>query len=224
MSFEIKIIRKFFLLGVIAATAAAFAGASEVQFIPNTFQVNFEQTFTSVINNKVRNGKGLITYMYPGHLRLEVLEPDSDKSTYVSNLNQSWYYTPPFDSSEKGEVIVNKNSKMFIVRFFDTIRRGLKDNSLYRVKRSRGESYIVDFNKDAEKAVGVRSAVITFAKNAASGLKAEKSVLKNVEWLELTYIDNKKVKLKFLSYKDDLPLSTQNFDFKIPDNTKVVEQ
>ncbi|MBF0312299.1 MAG: outer membrane lipoprotein carrier protein LolA [Oligoflexia bacterium] len=204
-----------------AATPPSPSSSTASPFLPNTFEAGFEQTFKSVINNKTRSGKGTIAYLYPGHIRFEVTEPTSEKSLFISNSNQSWYYTPPFDEAEKGEVIIQKSNRLFVVKFFDSIRSGLKNNSMYTVKKDESQQtpiYTLTFSKKSAKEIGVVEAEITFAPNSTT------SEFSKIKSINIKYNDKKNVLLTLNDLHRDVPLTQENFIFSIPANTKVTEQ
>ncbi|MBF0207197.1 MAG: outer membrane lipoprotein carrier protein LolA [Oligoflexia bacterium] len=200
----------------------AVLSSSNKKFLPDTFQAKFEQSFTSIINNKTRTGNGTLSYQYPGHLRFEVTSPNTEKSIFISNPDNSWYYTPPFDEDEKGEVLVQKSNKMFIVNFFDALKGGLVDNTHYTVSTVSGNIpiYHITFRPKTARKIGIKSANISFDGKVENKSDATFSKIKSIE---ITYQDDKKVLLLLSELKEDTVFASNHFEFKIPPNTKVVD-
>ncbi|MBF0360602.1 MAG: outer membrane lipoprotein carrier protein LolA [Oligoflexia bacterium] len=196
------------------------------EFVPKTFKAQFEQSFASPLKRKLRTGNGVISYKYPGHIRLEILEPNSDRTTFVCNPKKSWYYSPPFDEkTEKGQVVIHSAEKLQIVKFFDTIRDGLKSNQHYDVKRSNSNSknkqdnfVEIIFKGSVGTEIGVKSAKIY------AQIKSTDITFKAIEMIELTYPDDKKIKLTLKNIEENPTFTDKVFEFEIPVNTTIVDR
>lgn len=201
----------FFIFFALLISVGAQAG-----FLPNSFRANFEQRFISTITGKEKISSGSIDYAYPGQIRFEIVLPE--KTTFVSNGKKSWYYTAPFDPKEKGEVIVQPSNKLLITKFFDYLKNGLEDNDIYKVTKEKNE-YILAFNPKAQKELSIEKARLEVNDKLTSMNK-----LSDLKQITLLYKDNKKVKLTFSNLLENVKFEQNYFDYKIPENTKEVQQ
>ena len=73
-----------------------------------TLSAEFEQTTHDAVLAKAKKSSGKIFIKRPSKVRWETLKPD--KNLLVSDGAHFWYYTPPFDPDERGQVIEKKTS------------------------------------------------------------------------------------------------------------------
>jgi len=77
----------------------------------STISAEFVQITENIaLNNKKKTSSGKIFLKKPSRIRWEVLKPDV--SLLVSNGKTTWYYTPPFDEGEKGQLIEKKSAQI----------------------------------------------------------------------------------------------------------------
>jgi len=74
----------------------------------STLEARFTQVTHSVAMGTTKTTSGIIMVKRPSKVRWETLKPD--KSLLVSDGRKFWFYTPPFDESEKGQVIEKRSS------------------------------------------------------------------------------------------------------------------
>ncbi len=201
----------FFALLLVTFFCQVFAA----DFMPKAFKAEFDQSFVSVIKKKTVTNHGVLSYQYPGNIRLEITDPD-EGLIYVSNPQKSWYYRPPFIPGEPGELSVSPQGNTLVAKFFDGLKNGLKSNRLYDVRDLGDRKYELVFKKDAAKDAGVKKATIVLAAGSQDFLKVEK--------ISLVFSDNKKVDLLFKSITALEKFADDVFIFKAPDNTNVTNQ
>jgi len=73
-------------------------------------EAKFSQLTDVKATKQVKKAKGRIWIKRPNKLRWETLEPDPN--ILVSDGKTFWFYTPPFDSSERGQVIIKKTAQV----------------------------------------------------------------------------------------------------------------
>ena len=181
-------------------------------FIPNKFSATFEQVYKSALTGKEKRSKGSIDYSYPGSIKLETQKPEI--LVYVSNNQTTWYYTPPFIEGESGQVSIQQSSKNSLTKFLDLLRKGLKTNKYYSVKKSKKKfEYLVSFKKNAQKDLGIKHATMFFSSKTVA--------FENLKKVQMVQV-NKKVKTLELSEINKSPkFSKTYFEFNIPKNTKI---
>ena len=75
-----------------------------------TTEAEFEQTNFAALTGVKKQSSGYVSLKYPDKFRWETLKPD--KSLLVSDGRFFWFYTPPFDEGERGQVIQKKTSEV----------------------------------------------------------------------------------------------------------------
>ena len=73
-------------------------------------QAEFTQTTDIKATKQIKRTKGRIWIKRPNKLRWETLEPDPN--ILVSDGKTFWFYTPPFDKDERGQVIIKKTAQV----------------------------------------------------------------------------------------------------------------
>jgi outer membrane lipoprotein carrier protein len=73
-------------------------------------QAQFTQSTEIRATRQTKKAQGRIWIKRPGKLRWETLEPDPN--ILVSDGKVYWFYTPPFDAGERGQVIIRKKSQV----------------------------------------------------------------------------------------------------------------
>ncbi len=75
-----------------------------------TLEAQFSQVNDLALLKKKQESTGKIYFKKPGKLRWDTLKPD--KSNLVSDGKVYWYYTPPFEEGERGQVIEKKSAEV----------------------------------------------------------------------------------------------------------------
>lgn len=183
--------------------------------MPNGFSADFQQIYKSSVSGKIKKRLGSINYKYPGNIRLEMAPPPV-KTIFVSNPKESWYYTAPFITGEKGDVIISNSGHKDFVRIFDVLKKGLVDNENYKIIKKKNLVEII-YAKKMQKKLEVSKTVLKFKKLA-------KQSFKNIEWIEFFYINKKPVKMIFSKLIINPKFSNNHFHFIVPKNTNISAQ
>lgn len=75
-----------------------------------TLFAKFEQTNHSVVTGRDTKSSGDIAFKRPDKVRWQTLKPNP--SLLVSDGKRFWFYTPPFDETEHGQLIERKTSEV----------------------------------------------------------------------------------------------------------------
>jgi len=75
-----------------------------------TMSAEFAQTNESAALKQTKKSSGRIYAKRPGKVRWETLKPEAN--LLVSDGVRFWYYTPPFDETEHGQLIEKKSSQV----------------------------------------------------------------------------------------------------------------
>lgn len=199
------------ILSVLALGTMAKNGmAAKNAFLPKTFEAQFSKEEKSVSSGKTLKSQGRIHYQYPGRIRLE--STGSDKTVFVSNPFKTYYYTPADpDFDAPGELTINKTKNVPISKFFDSLEKGLKSNSLYKVKDKK-EYVSLTFTKSGVAEMKILSAKLYFD---------DKKKFSHLKKVEITLDNHKNMLFSFDHIKVNTKFSRKTFEFKPPANTRV---
>ena len=73
-----------------------------------TLMAAFTQVNESAIMKERKSSSGVISVKKPGKMRWETQSPDP--SIFISDSRTMWFYTPPFDKGESGQLVIRKSS------------------------------------------------------------------------------------------------------------------
>lgn len=182
-------------------------------FVPDSFSANFEESIVSLKTGKEKKSFGKIDYEYPSQIRFDVISPNP--STFVSNKTQSWYYVPPFINGEEGQVTIQKSSKLPLTKFLDSVKSGIEDSKLFK-HQYKDKKLILTFVPTVQKDLTIKEVQFESTK-----LAKDVKTMGEFEKMTLTYVDGRKVNLKFIDFKANTKFEANHFVFKIPAKTKV---
>lgn len=210
--FAVKLAMYFFLIFSAPITYAESSSPADY-FMPQSFSAKFEQEYISILKGNAKKGTGSIDYKYPSNIRFETSTPT--QVVYVSNGVKSWYYRAPFIEGEEGEVSESsaKEGSSLYVKFFDSLKYGLKANALYDVKNAGDGMHVVIFKPKTAKEFGIKEAVLTFN-------SAKDKNFSELKKIDLLFPDGKKSTLRFMDLKINPPFDAQKFNFVAPPKTK----
>lgn len=186
--------------------------------VPKSFSANFEESIVSVATGKEKKTYGKISYKYPAHIRYEVTRPEESEASFVSNGKTSWYYRPPFVKGEKGEVTIQKAQNLPLAKFLDSLQTGIEKSKQYSAKYD-GKSLILAFNKASEKDTKIKEVILEASKDAKSV-----SSLKEFEKMVLVKSDGQKLTYKFSDFHESENFKPSDFEFVVPENTKITKE
>lgn len=75
-----------------------------------TLEADFTQHDEVKLTGAKKNSAGVLMIRHPDQFRWETLKPD--KNLLVSNGKRFWFYTPPFEAGERGQVIERKTTEV----------------------------------------------------------------------------------------------------------------
>jgi outer membrane lipoprotein carrier protein len=188
---------------------------SFAEFLPNSFTANFSQEYVSSLKGKTKKGNGSVEYKFPGNIRFETTSPTH--VLFITNGKKSWYYTYPFIDGEDGELTESngQDGVGIFTKFFDSLKNGLKTNSLYKIE-NKNEIVIVNFTEKSSKDIGIKSADLKFSnKNQA---------FKDLDSIELQFLDGKKSTMKLSGISVNPIILESRFIFTPPKSNKLIKR
>lgn len=187
--------------------------AANAAFIPDSFIGDFEEIHTGA-NIPVK-----IKYLKGGNVYYTSYDPDEKdlvQLIYVCNPKVTYKYTPPLFEDEKGELAKGDSNKFCYAKIFDSLRRGLVNNDVYKVKTKKKSSTLF-FSKAAAKQLGLTKIDIEFKNKSKSSILDIASMKFYFEQKpEPTLYQFKKINI-------EQKLNKSDFEFQIPENTNVKE-
>jgi outer membrane lipoprotein carrier protein len=176
-----------------------------------SLQASFIQDEVSKALGTSKSSQGKVAWRAPNRLRWETESPEP--SLLVSNGTTLWFYTPPFDESEKGQVIIRKAAEvksrlldaLLAGRFSSAVRQGLRIQSL------PGNTFKLLPRKGA----------VGGLKFAQVSVDPEKSQITGVS---LEYRDGNRSSIQLSNIDLGKPISLESFRFKIPPRTEILKE
>ncbi len=184
-------------------------------FLPKSFVASLEQQDVMMSSKKGAIIKSAIEmkYLFPSNVYFNLKD---DAIVYVCNKDKTWIYTPPWDSSEKGELTVGDSSKHCYVKIFDALSKGLTSNNIYTTIKNKKNAKLT-FNKDAQAQLGITLVELEFKKSITS-----ESTIENVDKMKIYKVGKKNpTTFVFKSMDTKAKLEKSEFNFTAPPNTNI---
>ncbi len=174
-------------------------------------EASFEQEEVSKTLGDTKKSQGRLAWKAPNRLRWETETPDP--SLLVSDGSTLWFYTPPFDETEKGQVIIRKAAQvksrlidaLLAGRFSAAVKQGLRIESLpgntFKLLPRRGS------------VAGLKLAQVT--------IDPEKSQITRVS---LEYRDGNRSSIQLSSIELGKGIPLESFRFKVPPRTDIIKE
>jgi outer membrane lipoprotein carrier protein len=173
-----------------------------------TLFAEFSQTKESAGLGTTTTSSGRIAIKRPNKIRWETLSPDPN--LLVSDGVKAWYYTPPFDSSEHGQVTETLASRVR-TRLANAILSGDFSGSDLKIKTIKPDFF----------------SIVPKAGTAANVKEAKVAVdpsQKTITKIEIVYDDGNHTEIKLTNIKLGAKLGDDVFVFQAPPNTDHVKE
>lgn len=151
-------------------------------------EAEFDQLTQIKSTKSQKKAQGKIWIKHPNKLRWETISPD--QNILVSDGKYFWFYTPPFEKGERGQVIIKKSAQIQ-TQFLNALLSGSFDFSKTKTAIETKGSNVFLLKPSANTAGDVKTAEVTI--NEASK-KIEKVTLVHLSGNE-TNIQLKQIKL-----------------------------
>lgn len=178
---------------------------------PKAFKAHFTKIYKSKLSGKERKSSGIIEYAYPGMIKLEFSSPD--KITFISDSKETWFYRAPLIAGEPGQLTKGRTSDLPLLKVFDLLKGGLKENKYYSIENKKG-SYLLRVKENQKKYLKLDLLELIFNEKKEVNFD-------NLKEISLVKNDGQKVSfyLEKLIEVKSFPLS--NFKFTSPPNTRI---
>lgn len=200
-------------LAIVTAGSSAFAAKVPIELMAvekaytqaGSLQADFEQEEFSAAFNDKKNSTGRLTWKSPDRLRWETLTPDP--GLVVSNGKTLWVYTPPFDPSENGQVLIRKASQVK-GRLFDALLAA-------RFSKAVRQGLIIEKIGTGKFELRLKGVL----KKASLQLDPERPL---ISLLTLEYQDGNRSTITLKNATLGVETKADHFEFKIPTKTEVL--
>ena len=173
-------------------------------------QAQFSQITEIKSTHQVKKAKGRVWIKRPNKLRWETLEPDPN--ILVSDGRVYWFYTPPFDESERGQVIIRKSAQVQ-TQFLNALLSGTFDFGKGKVAIEEKSKNTYLLRPKPGTAGDVSSAEIEID-----------SARKTISKVNLVHVSGNQTRVQLEDVVLTSKLDEALFRFKIDNNTdKIVE-
>jgi outer membrane lipoprotein carrier protein len=173
-------------------------------------EAEFEQE--SIIKSTKTNKKsqGKIWIKHPNKLRWETISPD--QNILISDGKYFWFYTPPFEKGDRGQVIIKKSAQVQ-TRFLNALLSGSFDFAGAKTAIETKTSNVFLLKPSEDTAGDVKTAEVTV--NAQT---------RKIEKVSLIHISGNETTIQLKEVKLVKKLSDQLFHF-VPDrNTDQIRE
>jgi outer membrane lipoprotein carrier protein len=213
-------------------TASALLGASSAQAAPaktrkalpellaqveahyaksGSISAEFAQDDLSATFGEKKSSQGTLAWKAPDSLRWETKAPEAN--LLVSNGKTVWVYTPPFDETENGQVIIRKASEVKS-RLMDALLAG-------RFSRALQQGLAIEVLPKKTFALKPKKSAGGNLKQAIVTIGDDQPVIAKVS---IEYRDGNKSTIELSSIKMGEPLEKSLFEFKVPPRTDIVKE
>lgn len=176
-----------------------------------TLVADFTQIIKKPSFNRQTTRTGVLKFKRPDKMKWETLLPESDQNIMISDGVTFWYYTPPFDSTESGQVIEKKSAEVQ-TRLAHTLLSGAFSQAKdMRLKQTGPFEFSIDFKKSSAG----------HFKRANLIIDPVKHLIKKVI---LNHSDGGQTDITLSKIQLGTALSDEEFHFKIPPNTDRLEE
>jgi outer membrane lipoprotein carrier protein len=176
-----------------------------------SLQASFEQEEVSKALGDTKKSQGKISWKAPNRLRWETETPDPN--LLVSDGKTVWFYTPPFDETEKGQVIIRKASQLKN-RLIDALLAG-------RFSAAVKQGLRIEVLPENRFKLLPRKGTVGGLKVAQVQIEPEKSQITQVS---LEYRDGNRSSISLSSIELGKAISTESFTFKLPPRTDILKE
>jgi outer membrane lipoprotein carrier protein len=171
----------------------------------------FEQEEVSKALGDTKKSQGKISWKAPNRLRWETETPDPN--LLVSDGKTVWFYTPPFDETEKGQVIIRKASQLKN-RLIDALLAG-------RFSAAVKQGLRIEVLPENRFKLLPRKGTVGGLKVAQVQIEPEKSQITQVS---LEYRDGNRSSISLSSIELGKAIPSESFSFKLPARTDILKE
>jgi chaperone LolA len=174
----------------------------------DTLYAHFSQVNHNKILNQKKLSSGKIFIKHPAKIRWETEKPDP--SVLISNGEQFWLYTPPFDEEEHGQLIEKKSSEIQSQVATALLSGNFSKMKSLKIRQKTSTTFLL--TPKTGSAGTVKQALITINRSQ-----------KTIENIKLQHQGGNESDISLSEITLGAPLEDKLFIFKAPPNTDRVK-
>jgi outer membrane lipoprotein carrier protein len=176
-----------------------------------SLSADFAQKDLSATFGEKKSSQGTLAWKAPDSLRWETQSPEA--SLLVSNGKTVWVFTPPFDETENGQVIIRKASEVKS-RLLDALLAG-------RFSKAMQQGLAIEVLPKRTFALKPKKSAGGNLKQAVVTIHDDQPVIAKVA---IEYRDGNQSTIELSNIKMGQQLEKSLFEFKIPPRTDIVKE
>lgn len=174
-----------------------------------TLEADFTQKDEVKMTGAKKESSGVLMIRHPNQFRWETLKPD--KNLLVSDGRKFWFYTPPFEAGERGQVIEKKTAEV----------QSELANALLAGAFSKIHGVVIEKISPTKFKLTPKESVGGSVKVAELEIDPAKNVIQR---LQLEHQGGNKTEIKLANVKLSEKLSDSFFKFVTPPGTDVIRE
>ena len=172
-----------------------------------SIKADFAQTTFQKALSKEKKAKGKTEIKKPGKFKWIVDAPDA--STITTNGKKFWYYTPPFDAEDKGQLAIKSASEMKSEIAFNLLTGKMNIDKEFSTKNLNANSFEVTPKKKNDNYTN-----FAITADPSSGM---------IQKLIINYTNGNITTIEFSNVKLNEKIDDKTFNFDKPKNTVEVK-
>ena len=176
-----------------------------------TLTAQFNQTQYNATTQSTKKSKGTLQLARPNRFRWDTLTPDPN--SLVSDGEKVWFYTPPFDEGEHGQVI-EKPAKSVKTELASAILAGSLSTKTGELKVKEAGPHLFEVSPRKAGAAGTVERVLVDVDPK----------LKQISKLTVHHKGGNRSEISLEDVKLGSPIEASVFEFKAPPNTDRIKE
>ncbi len=173
-------------------------------------EAEFDQLTNIKSTKSQKKAQGKIWIKHPNKLRWETIAPD--QNILVSDGKYFWFYTPPFEKGDRGQVIIKKSAQIQ-TQFLNALLSGSFDFSKTKTQIETKSNNVFLLKPSANTAGDVKTAEVTI-----------NEITKKIEKVSLVHVSGNETTIQLKQIKLQTKFADNLFQF-VPDrNTDQIKE
>ncbi len=174
-----------------------------------TLSAEFSQINETVVTGQKKTSSGVILVKRPNQVRWETQKPNP--SLLVSDGKTYWFYTPPFDEEEPGQLVVRSSSQV----------QSKLANALLSGSFSTAKDMKITEKTPSTFVLKPKPGTAGTVQKVEIGVDPDKKLIQKVI---LTHKGGNRAEISLSNIELGKPLDENQFHFEAPKNTEIIKE